>query len=135
MVVFKDPGNQPTPGLIEEALDEAAPCWTMLTDHFADAGAPVEWRYYREGGWLAKAVGKGQTVGWLSVEDGYVRVTCYFAERHRISLLGDESLAELHPAIAQTPLSGRLLPVTLEVRSASDVGTAYHVIAAKIGMK
>ena len=102
MVVFKDPGNQPTPGLIEEALDEAAPCWTMLTDHFADAGAPVEWRYYREGGWLAKAVGKGQTVGWLSVEDGYVRVTCYFAERHRISLLGDESLAELHPVAART---------------------------------
>ena len=135
MVVFKDPGVQPTPGLIEEALDDAAPCWTMLTDHFADVGAPVEWRYYREGGWLGKAVGKGRTVGWLSVEDGYVSLTCYFAERHRIPLLGDESLAELHPAIAQTPLSGRLLPVTLEVRSASDVGTAYHVIAAKIRMK
>jgi hypothetical protein len=69
MVVFKDPGVQPTPGLIEEALDDAAPCWTMLTDHFADVGAPVEWRYYREGGWLGKAVGKGRTVGWLSVEE------------------------------------------------------------------
>ena len=135
MVVFKDPGVQPTPGLIEDALDDAAPCWTMLTDHFADVGAPVEWRYYREGGWLGKAVGKGRTVGWLSVEDGYVSLTCYFAERHRLPLLGDESLAKLHPAIAQTPLSGRLLPVTLEVRSTSDVGTAYHVIAAKIRMK
>jgi hypothetical protein len=82
-----------------------------------------------------RAVGKGQTVGWLSVEDGYVRVTCYFAERHRIPPIGDESLAELRPVIAQTPLSGRLLPVTLEVRSASDVGTAYRVIAAKIRLK
>ena len=107
----------------------------MLTDHFADVGATVEWRYYREGGWLAKAVSKGKTVGWLSVEDGYVRVTFYFAERHRIPLLGDESLAALHPVIAHTPLSGRLLPVTLEVRSASDVGTANRVIAAKIGLK
>ncbi len=135
MVVSKDPDSQPTPGLIAETLHDAAACWTMLTDHFADVGATVEWRYYREGGWLAKAVGKGRTVGWLSVEDGYVRVTCYFAERHRTPLLDDESLAALHQVIADTPLSGRLLPVTLEVRSPSDVGTAHRVIAAKIRLK
>lgn len=134
MVVFKNPDVRPTQRLIDDVLENAAPCWTMLADHFADVGAPIEWRYYREGGWLGKAVSKGRTVGWLSVEDGYVRLTCYFAERHRIPLLGDESLAQLHPAIAQTPLSGRLLPVTLEVRSASDVGTAYRVIAAKVRM-
>ncbi|MGV8850592.1 MAG: DUF3788 family protein [Propionibacteriaceae bacterium] len=135
MVVSKDPDGQPTPGLIEATLHDAAPCWTLLTGHFADVGATVEWRYYREGGWLAKAVGEGQTVGWLSVEDGYVRVTCYFAERHRLPLLGDGSLAALHPLIDQTLLSGRLLPVTVEVRSASDVGTAKRVIAAKISLK
>lgn len=135
MVVSKDPGSQPTPGLIEETLNAAAPCWTMLTDLFADVGATIKWRYYREGGWLAKAVGKGKTVGWLSVEDGYVRVTCYFAERHRIPLLGDEGLAALHPVIANTRLSGRLLPVTLEVRAVSDVETAKRVIAAKIRLK
>ena len=135
MVVFKDPDSQPTPTLIGETLHDAAPCWTMLTDHFADVGATVEWQYYRDGGWLAKAVGKGKTVGWLSVEDSYVRVTFYFAQRHRIPLLSDESLAALHPIIAQTPLSGRLLPVTLEIRTAADVGTASRVLAAKTQLK
>jgi hypothetical protein len=135
MVAFKDLGNQPTLELIEGVLGDAAPCWAILTRHFADTGALVEWRYYREGRWLAKAVNKGRTVGWLSVEDGYVRVTCYFAERHRLPLLADETLAELHPAIVQTPLKGRLFPVTLEVRSAADVENAFRVIAARVRMK
>ncbi|WP_169337916.1 DUF3788 family protein [Propionicicella superfundia] len=132
MPVFEEPDDQPTASLIEEALGDAAPCWTTLTNHLAAAGAPVEWRYYRDGGWLAKAVGRRRTVAWLSVEGGYVRVTCYFAERHREPLLDDENLAGLRHAIARTPLSGRLLPVTLEVRSARDTGTAIAVIAARL---
>lgn len=82
----RDADTEPTEAVIREVLGSSAEMWEQAVALFAEAGASVTWRHYREGGWLAKAAVGKKTVAWLAVEDGYVRVTFYLAERHRAVL-------------------------------------------------
>ncbi len=103
---------------------------------FAGVGAPVSWRYYRDGGWLARAAAGDRTIAWLAVEEGFFKVTFYFAERHRATLREASDLgAEVRERIEATPLIGKLLPVTLEIRSSADVALASAVLAIKLAVR
>jgi hypothetical protein len=103
---------------------------------FAEAGVVVSWRYYRDGGWLAKATRGKKTIAWLAVEDGFVRVTFHFAERHRAALAEADGLAQqVRDRIAATAVSGRLLSVTFEVREPADLDPVRVVLAVKLTAK
>src|SRR3546814_4041873 len=89
MTVFTDPGTEPNTAAIHGALGEAAPAWDRLLEVVADVGATVTWRYYRDGGWLARVMRRSQVIAWVSVEKDHVRKSVYFAERLRPGLRGD----------------------------------------------
>jgi hypothetical protein len=100
---FNDESNPPTPASIAAALGDAAPVWRQTVAMFEAAGVTVEWRYYRDGGWLAKATRRSQTIAWMRVEPGHLRVTFYFAARFRELLLADSVLdATLREQIANS---------------------------------
>ena len=95
-------------------------------------GLTVCWRYYREGGWLAKATKGSKTVAWLNVVPGGARVTCYFAERDRARLVENPALpADVRDRIAVVALIGKLLPVSLEVRESADVEVVCTTLRIK----
>lgn len=130
---FNDPAVHPTPELIHSALGPSGDAWDELVNLLTEAGATVGWRHYRDGGWLAKASRGSRTVAWLSVEDGFARCTFYFAERHRRALVDAPGICDtLRSRIAGVPLTGRLLPVPLEVRGAEDAAQARAVLAVKL---
>lgn len=79
-----------------------AELWDETIALFADAGAPVSWRCYRDGGWLAKAVAGRKTLAWLAVEEDVVRITFSFAERHRPALAAAPSLLLRCANVSQT---------------------------------
>ena len=134
--VFDDPAVEPTPKLIETALGAANGAWEELADLLAAVGAKAEWRYYRDGGWLVKAVKGSKTVAWLQVNDGYGRITCYLAARHRETLANATDLPEdLRTKIAQVKTMAKTLPVTLEVRTLEEAATAGVVVAYKASLK
>lgn len=88
---FSDATQPPTQTAIAAALGAAAEVWDGALATFEAAGASVGWRHYRDGGWLAKATRGHQTMAWLRVGPGEVRVTFYFPARLR---------DELEPALA-----------------------------------
>lgn len=133
---FRDADTEPTEAAIHDALGSSAEMWEQAVELFAEAGASVTWRHYREGGWLAKAVVGKKTVAWLAVEEGYVRVTFYFAERHRAVLVAADGLTtEVRERIGSTPLSGKLLPVTFEVRDGADLAQVGAVLSVKLAAR
>jgi hypothetical protein len=133
---FKDVGAEPTRAAIRDVLGLRDGVWEESTALFAGVGAPVSWRYYRDGGWLAKAVAGKKTIAWLTVDEGIVRITFYFAERHRATFRDASALSGgLRERIEATPLIGKLLPVTLEVRSSADVALVSAVLAIKLAAK
>lgn len=131
---FGDPGVEPTTARIHTALGPAAETWDELAALFADAGAPLTWRYYRDGGWLAKASKGRTTIAWFRVAQGHATVTFYFAERHRSILTQHQALTdELRHRVATTALSGKLLPVTLELHDSSQLSEVRALLATKVG--
>jgi hypothetical protein len=134
--VFSDAGVEPTSAAIREALGSRSQAWEQTLAMFAEAGVLVSWRYYHDGGWVAKATRGKKTVAWVTVEDGFVRVSFYFAERHRAALAEADGLArQVRDRISATPVSGRLLPVTFEVRERADLDPVRAVLAVKLTAK
>jgi len=113
---FPDQSQPPTPELIAEALGEGTSAWLEALGAFADAGVDVAWRYYRDGGWLAKATRGKATMAWMSVEPGLARITFYFPARLRDTILASPDLDDtLRESVATTAPTGKSLPVTLRL--------------------
>lgn len=78
----------------------------------------AEWRYYNDGkSWLCKVVNKKRTIFWLSVWEGYFKVSFYFTEMHKegISSLPISESAKSQ-FITAKPI-GKLIPLTIDVHS------------------
>lgn len=133
---FRDPNLAPTTEMIHAVLGASAEVWDALTEIVTDAGGMLVWRHYTDGGWLAKASKAGKTVAWLNVAPGQATVTFYFAERHRAPLIENPALSPaLRGQIAGTPLSGKLLPVTLTLLDERQLPAARALLTAKLGLK
>lgn len=133
--VFDDPTVEPTTALVDDALGPAAPAWHALLGVLAEAGTTVQWRHYRDGGWLAKATQGSKTVAWMQVDTGFVRMTCYFAERHRAALASADLPPALRSQIVGQAMVGRMLPFSLQVRTLDDVTAAATVLTLKQTLK
>ncbi|HEY0951138.1 DUF3788 family protein [Nocardioides sp.] len=130
--VLIDPGVTPDADLIAATLGAATPGWERLQGLLGDPGLGLElsWRHYRDGGWLCPAIRRGKNVAWLAVWDDCATVTCYFAERHRAALAALPVPEAVRASSAD--LTGRLLPVVVEVRTREDADAAAEVVAARL---
>ncbi len=127
---FSDESTPPRPASIAAALGDAAPVWPQTVAAFEAAGVTMEWRYYRDGGWLAKVTDRRRTIAWMRVEPGLLRVTFYFPERLRETLLAEPTLR------AQIPDStGRTIAVSLELGAASTPERLAAALALKLRTK
>ena len=133
--VLTDPDVAPDDAVVGAALGDASEAWRRLTARLADLGLELAWRHYRDGGWLCRAVRGGKNIAWLAVWDGCATVTCYFAARHRSELSRLPVPDELRAPVAETEMSGRLLPVVVEVRTSADADTAAEVVRFKLASR
>ncbi|PKQ31607.1 MAG: hypothetical protein CVT62_07095 [Actinobacteria bacterium HGW-Actinobacteria-2] len=126
---FNEEATPPTAESIAAALGVAAPVWATTVAALEGVGATVEWRYYRDGGWLTKATKRSQTIAWLRVEPGHLRVTFYFAARFRELLLDEVAIATLHEQVAAA--TGRTIALSLELSEASSLDQLLTLVALK----
>ncbi len=95
--LLRNPDIEPSYDVIAQALGEAGSAYIKFIKELASRDIQLEWRYYNDGkAWLAKGlyiwtgVRGGQnekTVFWLSIWDGFFKVTFYFPEKARAELL------------------------------------------------
>jgi len=131
---FRDPAIEPTTERIHAALGAAGQTWDLLLALVEQSGLDLTWRYYRDGGWLARLTKGSRTVAWVNVAPGCVRATCYFAERDRGAIADDPALpADVRGRVAAVALIGASLPVSLEARTSEDVATVGTVLRLKLG--
>ncbi len=113
---FNDESQPPTPEAIAETLGNTNAVWREALGAFAEAGVDVTWRYYRDGGWLAKATRGKATMAWMSIEPGRARITFYFPARLRETILASPDLDDtLRERIAGATPVGKSLPVTVHL--------------------
>ena len=133
--VLTNPDVAPDEVQIRAALDGTFSAWQDLESALADRpfGLTLSWHRYRDGGWLRKALGGKKNLAWLAVWEGYATVTFYFAARNRDDLVALPIPDALRLQAAEAEMTGRMLPLVIEIRSRTDVDAALEVLRYKLG--
>jgi len=131
--VFTDPAVAPVTETINEALGASADIWNQWSGVLTDAGMATVWRYYRDGGWVIKASRGSRTIAWMSVNQGYGRVTFFFAQRLRPTLIAADDLPEWVKDAALD--ANKMLSLTVQIRTPADVADAQSVLRYKLALK
>lgn len=137
MPVLTNPGVSPDEAQIRAALGDAFNAWQGLESALTEApfGLALSWHYFRDGGWLRKALGGKRNLAWLAVWKDHATVTFYFAARHRRDLVALPITDALRRQAAEAELTGRILPLVIEIRSRGDVDVALEVLRYKLQAK
>ncbi|WP_417202798.1 DUF3788 family protein [Acetoanaerobium sticklandii] len=94
--LLRNPDIQPTSDIIAEALQDANDSYIRFFNELENQDIHLEWRFYTDGkAWLGKGLYKwlgirgGQkvtTVFWLSIWEGFFKITIYIPEKARDDL-------------------------------------------------
>jgi hypothetical protein len=127
--LLRNPNIQPTDDVIAKALGESNDAYIKFINEIASHDIHLDWRYYNDGkAWLAKGLYKwtgvrgGQketTVFWLSIWDGFFKVTIYVPEKARADVLSLLLDNEVKLMIEATQQMGKLkyFPIVFDLCS------------------
>ena len=95
--LLRDSNIEPTNEIIAERLGSASSAYAKFIEQLQSHDIEVDWRYYKDGkAWLGRGLykwftkrgtQKEITTFWLSVWDGFFKVTIYIPEKHRADAL------------------------------------------------
>jgi hypothetical protein len=145
--LLKDPDIEPSSGVITTALGESNNTYIKFVKGLVDHGIQLEWRYYNDGkAWLAKGLYRwtgirgGQnetTVFWLSIWDGFFRVTFYFPQGARADVLSLPLDSEVKMMVTDSQQMGKLkhFPVTFDLCSDEQLEAVFMLADFKKSLK
>ncbi|WP_430608380.1 hypothetical protein IGI92_001444 [Enterococcus sp. DIV2379] len=111
--LFRDKNVKPTEQLIAESLGEGYAIYQRFVETLENEGISLmDWRYYQDGkAWLSKGEYKWTTtrgtnkvkpIFWLSMWEGFFKVSFHFSEKVRTQLLSlpisDDTKERIHKA-------------------------------------
>ncbi len=135
--LLKDEMVVPSKEVLKKTLGPVFPvyetfCASMETD---ERGLTQVWKYYRDGkAWLCRICRKTKTVAWLSVWDGFFKVSLYFTEKTGMGIRKLNIAATLRDRFASTPCVGKLKPLIVDVRDAAQLSDLLALISYKISL-
>jgi hypothetical protein len=137
--ILRDPLIYPSVEVLENALGCAAyEAFNsfMHTITSADYGLTYEWRYYSDGkSWLCKISHKKKTVMWLSVWNGFFKISFYFTEKNlcEIETLGIAD--NIKEEFCKAKPIGKLIPMLFVVNNKQELLDVLTVAAFKMSLK
>lgn len=126
---LRNPAIEPTSAVIAKALGKSNNAYVKFINELANREIHLEWRYYNDGkAWLAKGLYKwtgvrgGQnekTVFWLSIWDGFFKVTIYAPEKARKDVLCLPLADEVAGMLAASEQMGKMqyFPIVFDLCS------------------
>lgn len=138
--LLRNPDIEPSGDVIEKALGQANNTYMKFLVELASHDIRLEWRYYNDGkAWLAKGLYKrtgargGQsekTVFWLSIWDGFFKVTIYIPEKARFDLSSLPLDDEIKLMIEKSKQMGKLkfFPLVFDLCSDEKFETLFSLV-------
>ncbi len=131
---LNNPDVHPDDKVLAVVLGKAFTHWKAFTERLG-AGFPshsIEWRYYNDGkSWLCKLTRGKKTVCWISARPGLFTVSSYFMERNDDAIKSLDVDQGLKDRYLSTPWTGKLKPLTVEVKSRKSLDDAFTLIRFK----
>lgn len=133
--LLNDPDLYPEKDILSHALGNTYPVFQSLLTTIT--GEPLmlqpAWRYYKDGmAWLCKVTHKNKTVFWLSVWDGFFKITFYFTEKtgSGINDLGIDQ--KLLKNFQKSEPIGKLIPLSIAVSREDQIGDVLKIAVHKM---
>ena len=130
--LMKDKNTEMTEDFLATILGECYSIWQKFNEELLNYGLALEWRFYKDGGWLAKITHKTKTIIWGSVSDGYFSASFNFSAKPQL-LDGIKELDiadEIKDGIEMTP-SGKYFGFTVDVHDESRLADICKLIEFK----
>ena len=133
MVDFKkDLSIEPIDKNLKTTLGDSFRAYKTLRDKLSDFEASLEWRYYKDGGWLAKITHKKTTIFWGSAEAGFFSIAFHFNERNKHGVLELEISDKLKKTFLNTSANGsKLTSLVIDIYSEKELPDVYKLIEYK----
>ena len=128
----------PTEELIEKFLGESFPVYKLLIDTIIAEPYTLspEWNYYRYVNvLLCKVQHKKKTVFWLSVWEGYFKVTFYFIEISSSLIAYLDIYERIKYDFINCKPNGKFLPLTLVMKNKEQLADLLKITEYKKGLK
>jgi len=145
--LLRNPDIEPSSDVIAKGLGEANNAYIQFINELTCHDIHLEWRYYNDGkAWLAKGLFKwtgvrgGQnekTVFWLSIWDGFFKVTIYVPEKSRTDVLSLPLDNEVKQMIEASQQMGKLkyFPLVFELYSDAMFEAVYTLVDFRKSVK
>jgi hypothetical protein len=133
--LLNDPDEPPDDRQLSQHLGAAKGAWDEFVSGAMAAidGLQLGWRYYPDGkAWLGKVTRRDRTICWISVWDGAFRTTFYFGERCDAEIEQLDIDATLKQAYASAARTGKLKPLSVEVRDRQRLPDVYTLMRYKV---
>ncbi|MGC6768299.1 DUF3788 family protein [Enterococcus sp. LJL51] len=133
MIDFKKDKNiEPTAENLRIVLGNSFSAYKTLVEKLADFEVVLEWRFYRDGGWLAKAVRKKKTIFWGEAKNGYFTIAFHFNEGNKQGVFVLAIADELKQAFSKASLiGGKWTTLKIDIYSESELPDVYQLIEYK----
>jgi len=91
-----------------------------------------DWNYYRDGkSWLCKVCHKKKTVCWLSVWEGFFKISFFFMEKHLEGIAALDISEQIKEDFCRTKPVGKFLPMLLNIDKQEQLADLLKVIQLK----
>lgn len=129
--LLNDVNTYPNDSVLVLVLGNSSEIYKIFVGILSDE-IELEWRYYNDGkSWLGKAVSKKKTVFWLSVWQGFFKVSVHFTEKTRLGIMNLPIAAEIKTKIENEPIKGKLINLTIEVSESTHLQDIFTLISYK----
>jgi hypothetical protein len=135
-LLLRDEAIPPTEDVLDAALGSAYPSFETFIAGITEEPLMLshEWRYYQDGkAWLCKITCKKRTICWLSVWDGFFKVTSYFPQRYLPEI--ETVCPDKEAGIYMSKPVGKSLPVTADISYQKQVYGFMKVLELKKRLK
>ena len=125
------PSREVLKDILGEVYDVLEAFETQLIQN--EIASAFDWTYYKDGkSWLCKVAHKKKTIFWLSVWEGYFKVSFFFLERH-LEGIADLELDENNYKIEKA--LGKLIPFIFNINDKKQFPDLMKIIKFKKGAK
>jgi len=129
---MKNPSTELTDEFLETALGDSFAAWKAFCENLPNYDISLEWRYYKDGGWLAKITHKKKTIIWGSATEGFFTVSFLFSEKPflRAGIMELDISDDVKKSI-QSICKEKYFAIKIEVRNESQLSNVYKLIEYK----
>jgi len=132
--LLNDKSEYPDDEVLLRELDKSKSIWDEFVNQISTSFAPMslEWNFYNDGkAWLCKLVYKKKTVCWISVWQGFFKMTFYFTGKNNKDINGLNINLNLKKSYRSNKSFGKLKPLTIDVKAKKALSNVFELVQYK----